>query len=222
MPEQAAAWVLEMQRAAAGGVDPAAATMVLAEYGALNMTLALRGLEAKTTDPYRAGWKKRVVPTIGHIPVRMVTYGAVDRAVLGWIADGCGKSTVKNSLAILVRVMEQAYRDGIVDRNPARITGWQRQYHRAEDELANPRALALPNWAALTRLTDALVTTQAATACGERSSSSPPAPARGSARYRAAGSATSSGAGPFDARPHRDRADSWTRAPRGNAPGKYR
>jgi hypothetical protein len=155
--ERAEAWIVDMQRAAAGGLDPTAATMALAEYGELNMMLALRGLEAKTTDPYRAGWKKRVVPTLGHIPVRMVTHGAVDRAVLGWIADECSKSTVKNSLAILVRVMEQALRDGIIERNPARITGWQRQYHRAEDELVDPRALALPNWAALTRLAEALV-----------------------------------------------------------------
>jgi len=64
------------------------------------MELALRGLETKTTDPYLAGWRKRVLPTLGHIPVRMITYGAVDRAVTGWIADECSKSTVKNSIAI--------------------------------------------------------------------------------------------------------------------------
>ncbi len=50
----------------------------------------------------------------------MITNGAVDRAVHGWIADECSRSTVKNSIAILVRVMEQALRDGIIDRNPAR------------------------------------------------------------------------------------------------------
>jgi integrase len=155
--EEATAWVNALRKAAAGGVGPAAATMTLAEYGELNMLLALRGLEAKTTDPYRAGWKLRVVPTLGHLPIRMITNGAVDRAVHGWIADECGKSTVKNSLAILVRVMEQAVRDGIIDRNPARITGWQREYLRAEDELDDPRSLALPNWSALTRLATALV-----------------------------------------------------------------
>jgi hypothetical protein len=35
---------------------------------------------------------------------------------------------VRNSLAILVRVMEQAVRDGIIERNPARVTRWQREY----------------------------------------------------------------------------------------------
>ena len=33
----------------------------------------LARLEAKTTDPYKAGWRKRVVPTLGHIPIRMIT-----------------------------------------------------------------------------------------------------------------------------------------------------
>ena len=68
----------------------------------------------------------------------MITNGAVDRVVHASIADECSRSTVKNSLAMLVRVMEQAVRDGIIDRNPAKVTGWQREYQRAEDELDNP------------------------------------------------------------------------------------
>jgi integrase len=155
--DEAAAWIDGMKRAAAAGIDPTAATMTLVEYGEANMTLALRGLESKTTDPYLAGWRKRVVPTLGHLGVRMITNGAVDRAVHAWIADECGRSTVKNSLAVLVRVMEQVLRDGLIDRNPARISGWQREYARAEDELDDPRALALPSWHVLTALADALV-----------------------------------------------------------------
>ena len=150
-------WVTRMGRAAARGVDPNIATTTLSQYGQANMTLALRGLELKTTDPYLAGWRKRVVPTLGHLPMTMITNGAVDRALHGWIADECSRSTVKNSLAVLVRVMEQALRDGIIDRNPARVTGWQREYKLAEDELDDPRALALPDWNALATLADILV-----------------------------------------------------------------
>lgn len=150
-------WVARMERPAAHGVDPNIATTTLSDYGDTNMRLALRGLESKTTDPYLAGWRKRVIPTLGHLPMTMITNGAVDRAVHGWIADECSRSTVKNSLAVLVRVMEQALRDGIIDRNPARVTGWQREYKLAEDELDDPRALALPDWNALTTLAGALV-----------------------------------------------------------------
>jgi hypothetical protein len=48
-------WIDRMQRAAAHGVNPATATMTLADYGDTNMPLALRGLEPKTMDPYMAG-----------------------------------------------------------------------------------------------------------------------------------------------------------------------
>lgn len=155
--EEAEAWIARLVRYAAQGVDPKTATMTLAEYGEANMDLALRGLEKKSTDPYKAGWRKRVVPTLGHLSVAMLTNGAVDRAVVGWIGEGVGKSSVKNSLAVLVRVMEQAVRDGLRETNPARVRGWQKLYQQVEDELDDPRALALPNWTALTTLADALV-----------------------------------------------------------------
>ena len=156
--EQAALdWIEAIRRVAQAGIDPDTASMTLATYGESVMPLALRGLEGKTLDPYLAGWRKRVVPTLGHLPLRMITNGAVDRAVHGWIAERSSRSTVKNSLAVLVRVMEQAVRDGIMDRNPARIIGWQRDYQRAEDELDDPRSLALPDWQALCDLAAALV-----------------------------------------------------------------
>jgi integrase len=150
-------WIEAIRRVAQAGINPETASMTLAIYGHSVMPLALCGLEGKTLDPYLAGWRKRVVPALGHLPLRMVTNRAVDRAVHGWIAEHCSRSTVKNSLAVLVRVMEQAVRDGIMDRNPARIIGWQRDYQRAEDELDDPRSLALPDWQALCDLAAALV-----------------------------------------------------------------
>ncbi|MFD1829777.1 tyrosine-type recombinase/integrase [Streptomyces desertarenae] len=155
--EQAQEWIDALSAAALRGIDPATSVQPLAAYGEANMALALRGLEPKTTDPYLAGWRRRVVPSLGHLPLPMVSNGAVDRSVYGWIADGCSRSTVKNSLAVLVRVMEQARRDGLIQSNPARVKGWQSEYHKAEDELDDPRSLALPDWAALTALADTLV-----------------------------------------------------------------
>src|SRR5262245_66092974 len=116
----------------------------------------------------------------------MITNGAVDRAVHGWIAEQCSRSTVKNSLAVLVRVMEQAVRDGIVDRNPGRVIGWQRDYQRAEDELDDPRSLALPDWQALCDLAARSSLGRPITSkAGATSSSSPPAPQPASVRYLA-------------------------------------
>ena len=74
---------------------------------------------------------------------------------------------------MLVRVMEQAVRDGIIDRNPAKVTGWQREYQRAEDEL-DPRSLALPDWDTLSRLTAACSPVLAAAGSPRRSCAMPP------------------------------------------------
>ncbi|HSA50014.1 MAG TPA: tyrosine-type recombinase/integrase [Yinghuangia sp.] len=146
-----------MERSASRGITPATATMTLAEYGDSVWDLAMRGLEAKTLVPYRAGWRLRVVPALGHLTAQTITPGAADRAVLGWIAEEVGRSSVKNSLAALARVMQQAVRDGLIDANPAKVVGWQQLYRQAEDEADDPRALALKDWPALQELASALV-----------------------------------------------------------------
>jgi len=155
--KEALDWIAELTAAAEKGLNPNRLTQSLADYGEAVMELALRGLEPKTTVPYRAGWRHRIVPTLGHIPAHVLRTGEIDRAVTAWIADGTSRSTIKNTLAMLVRVMEQALRDGIVDRNPARISGWQDQYQQIEDELDDPRSLALPDWATLQALAENLV-----------------------------------------------------------------
>ncbi|MFI6959899.1 tyrosine-type recombinase/integrase [Nocardia sp. NPDC050408] len=156
--EEAEEWVDRIRRAAARGVDPKTATATLNDYGDDNWAAAMRGLEEKTVgDAYLPAWRRRVIPALGHIPVTMVTAGLADRAVMNWIAEGVSKSAVKNSLAALSRVLDQAVRDEVIDRNRVEVSGWQRQYERYEDELDDPRLLALPDWAALTRLADALV-----------------------------------------------------------------
>ncbi|MBK3565220.1 site-specific integrase [Streptomyces sp. MBT62] len=155
--DEAQEWLQDIIEAAQAGLSPSLATMKLAEYGDANMNLALRGLELKTLDPYLAGWRVRVVPALGHLAVRMITNGVVDRAVQNWIVDEHSRSTVKNTIAVLVRVMEQAVRDGIIKINPARVSGWQKLYKQAEDELRDPRALALPDWDTLVQLADSLV-----------------------------------------------------------------
>lgn len=131
--------------------------MSLATYGELRWPAAMHGLETLTMSPYQAGWRLRVVPSIGHVPVRKVTRRVVNRALHCWIADECGLSTVKNSLAVLVRVLEQAVRDGALDANPARVAGWQQEYQHAQRERTTPRALALPDVRALDRLAASLV-----------------------------------------------------------------
>ncbi|MFJ3725797.1 tyrosine-type recombinase/integrase [Streptomyces sp. NPDC090045] len=189
------------------------------------MDLALRGLELKTLDPYMAGWRLRVVPSLGHLPVWMITNGAVDRTVYRWIADELSRSTVKNTIAVLVHVMEQAVRDGLIKVNPARVSGWQRQYQQVEDELNDPRALALPDWETLQALAKALVARSYGQYQGWGDVVTPPHPQQpASARYPESASRTSTpttGSGPYDGRPPPPKAGSSTRQQRESAPARY-
>lgn len=159
--DDALQWIDEIIALAEAGVPPATAELTLSEYGDSVMKLAMRGLDPKTLDPYMAGWRKLVVPSIGHIKVRLLKNGLVDRAVSSWISDGVGRSRVKNALAALVRVAEQAVRDGLLDQNPCRVFGWQKMYAKTAAELNNPRALALPDYATLQTLAAALVAASA-------------------------------------------------------------
>ncbi|MGY4103584.1 tyrosine-type recombinase/integrase [Nocardia sp. R16R-3T] len=159
--EEAEGWIERIQQAAARGVDPMTATATLADYGNMHWDTAMRGLEPKTLDPYMCGWRLRIVPTLGHLPVTMITSGMADRAVRQWIDKGSGRSTIKNTLAALTRILDQAVRDEILDRNRVDVTGWQRQIVTDEDDVDNPRALALPDWATLQKLAAGLVAASA-------------------------------------------------------------
>ncbi|MET7773775.1 site-specific integrase [Nocardia sp. NPDC005366] len=159
--EEAESWIERIQQATLRGVDPKTATATLADYGNLHWDTAMRGLEPKTLDPYRCGWRLRIVPTLGHMPITMITSGLADRAVTRWIENGCGRSTIKNTLAALARVLDQAVRDEVLERNRVDVTGWQRQLTSEEDEVDNPRALALPDWATLQELAAELVAASA-------------------------------------------------------------
>jgi|GEM_PF-3328179 len=168
--DEAEEWADRMRKLSVHGIDPFTANCTLADYAERippgsrysNLELALKGLEGKTLDPYMSGWRKRVKPTIGHFPVLSINHGVVDRSVVRWIEEeGCGISTIKNTIAVLVRLMEQIRRDGLREDNPARVRGWRDLYKQIEDELKDPRALAIPDWASLVVLCDALVAASA-------------------------------------------------------------
>ncbi|MGB8382243.1 MAG: site-specific integrase, partial [Dermatophilaceae bacterium] len=149
--ESAAAWIERMQNASRTGVD---STQTLAEYVAFIGDRWTRGIDPTSTyDPYSAGLRRRVVPTLGHLPVTMITAGLIDRAIDQWEAD-FSRSTVKNSVAVLVLVLDEAVRDQIIARNPAKDRARRRTVGRSRGngEPASPRDLALPDVKTLEQL----------------------------------------------------------------------
>ncbi|HEX5878552.1 MAG TPA: site-specific integrase, partial [Actinomycetota bacterium] len=149
--EAAEAWVERMQRVTRTGVDSG---QTLASYIEGIGDRWTRGIDPTSTyDPYAAGLKHRVVPTLGHLPVTMISTGLVDRAIDDW-EQSYGRSTVKNTVAALVLVLDEAVRDGIIVRNPAKDRARRRTAGRsaAAGESDSPRDLALPDVASLERL----------------------------------------------------------------------
>ena len=156
--EAAATWITQMQNASRTGVD---VTQTLAEYVTFIGDRWTRGIDPTSTyDPYSAGLRRRVLPTLGHLPVAMITAGLVDRAIDQWETE-FGRSTIKNTVSALVLVLNEAVRDGIIPRNPATDRARRRTVGRSSgnSEPSTPRDLALPNVAILEQLVARVVET---------------------------------------------------------------
>ena len=86
----------------------------------------LRGLDpTSTASSYRGGIKLRVIPALGHLPVRNITTGVIDRTIDVWELT-CSSSTLKNTIAALTKVLDEAVRDEIITTNPTRIRAKRR------------------------------------------------------------------------------------------------
>jgi integrase len=120
----------------------------------------VRGIDPTSTlDPYLAGLRRRVLPALGHPPGSMMTAGLIDRAIDHWEA-AYGRSTVKNTIAALVLVLDEAVRDWLLARNPAKDRARRRLVRRSALPAAapeGPRDFALPDVVTLNRLVDAAV-----------------------------------------------------------------
>ena len=149
--EAAERWLESLQTAAATGVDPG---QTFATFVAAIGDRWARAIDPTSTyDPYSAGQRLRVLPRLGHLPVGMITAGLIDRAIDDWERLH-GRSTVKNTVAVLVLVLDEAVRDGLLIRNPARDRARRRTLGRqtAVDDRDSPRDWALPDVDTLNRL----------------------------------------------------------------------
>ncbi|WP_022883666.1 tyrosine-type recombinase/integrase [Glaciibacter superstes] len=118
-----------------------------------------RGLDPTSTgETYEYGLKLRVLPALGHMPVTQITAGAIDRTIDAW-EKRYGASTIKNSIAPLVRVLDEAVRDGMLTINPAKNRAKRslnRNAFRAQPaEQSSPRAHAIPEMSTLVTLAEA-------------------------------------------------------------------
>lgn len=111
-------WLTILADATGSPVLPSLASMSTTKYVELRLPSILAGLESTTHVPYLAGWHHRIEPDLGHLPIRLVTTGAIATAIDSWISEDCSRSTIKNTLAMLFRILEQAVVDGLIERPP--------------------------------------------------------------------------------------------------------
>lgn len=112
----------------------------------------LRGVDLTSTAAgYRVGLRLRLVPAFGHLPIRRISTGIVDRTIDRW-EESCSSSTIKQSVASLTRILDEAVRDELIDRIPARARA-RRTHPAASGSMT--RKQVLPDLAALFTLADA-------------------------------------------------------------------
>lgn len=106
-----------MRTSSSRSIDP---LVTLSAYAHSIGDRFLRGVDmTSTASTYRAGLKLRVLPALGHVRIREISAGVVDRCVDGWEVEH-SPSTLKNTIAALTRVLDEAVRDELIIRNPAR------------------------------------------------------------------------------------------------------
>ena len=142
-----------MRVAAATGVDPG---LTLAAYLDRVGDRWMRGIDrTSTADPYRAGMNRRVLPAFGHLPVRLISAGLVDRVVDGWEGTQ-STSTLKSTIAALTRLLDEAVRDGLIRTNPARSRARRSWSRSAPGRVDSPRSHAIPDLPSLNLLVHAV------------------------------------------------------------------
>ena len=151
--ESAAAEFFDRLRdSAASGIDKG---IKLSEYVASIGNRWARGLDPTSTgDTYSYGLRLRVLPALGHLPVASITAGMIDRTIDEW-EKRHGESTIKNTVSPLVRVLDEALRDGLITANPARNRSrrsLRKNALRLPEEDLSPRSYAIKNVGTLNKL----------------------------------------------------------------------
>ena len=142
--EAAEAFFNDLRRSSEIGIDR---RITFADYLATIGDRWTRGLDpTSTADGYKVGLRLRVLPALGHLPLSQITAGMIDRTIDDWEKTH-SPSTIKNTIAPLVRVLDEAVRDDVLASNPARNRSRRSLGKSAliiPAEQASPRAHALP------------------------------------------------------------------------------
>lgn len=112
--------------------------ITLTDYADLIGDRFLRGVDmTSTASGYRAGLRLRALPALGRLCIRDITTGIVDRSIDRWEIEH-SRSALKNTIAALTRVLDEAVRDEIITRNPVRDRAHRRYRMREAPQKQAP------------------------------------------------------------------------------------
>jgi len=94
------------------------------------------------------------MPALGHVQVGKITPRMIDRAIDDW-ETRYSASILKNSIAPLVRVLDEAVREDVISANPAKNRARRSLNTNAPQTAGSPRAYAIPDLETLDKLADA-------------------------------------------------------------------
>jgi len=142
----------QIRKATATGTD---STLTLREYAASIGNRWQRGLDpTSTAELYGIGLRLRVLPALGHIQIVKLTAGMIDRTIDAWETK-FSATTIKNAIAPLVRVLDEAVRDDIITLNPAKHRARRSLGKYVTQTAGELRQYALPDLPTLNKLADA-------------------------------------------------------------------
>ncbi|WP_228407204.1 tyrosine-type recombinase/integrase [Leucobacter muris] len=95
-----------------------------------------------------------MVPALGHLQVSRISTGLIDRTIDQWETE-FGPSTIKTSIAALVRVLDVAVRHEVIPSNPAKNRARRTLSQQSALTPGSLRALAVPDMETLNKIADA-------------------------------------------------------------------
>ncbi len=98
-------------------VDPSAGRMQFNEW-ARSWYDGLTGLKPATMAGYRSLLRSRVVPFFGEYQLARIDSAAVRHWIAAMDAEGLSPSRIRQARQVLNAIMNQAYADGLIGRNP--------------------------------------------------------------------------------------------------------
>lgn len=151
-PEEAEAFFEKLRQATETGAN---ILITFAEYVDSIGERWQRGLDpTSTASGYEISLRLRVVPALGHLQVSRISTGLIDRTIDQWETE-FGPSTIKTSIAALVRVLDVAVRDEVIPSNPAKNRARRTLSQQSALTPGSLRALAVPDMETLNKIADA-------------------------------------------------------------------